>query len=294
MSTYKQLIPDRILLRKSAAQHWHSSSKAVRLSAPRLRAAIKYQLLTVIMAAMIDLPDGCFWLGLLAQRACSRLGGQRMKSDEELESDVREELNWNPDVDSSDIAVSAKNGVVTLAGCIRSYLGKYEAENAAKRVAGVAGLANDLEIRLPDIDQRPDPDIAQDAVAAIKSQLPISADDIEVVANDGWIALEGRVEWQFQRALAESSVRRIKGVKGVTNSIVVKPRVEFQEIKQKLEDALKRIAKLDASRIVVETQGSEVILEGTVRSWVEREEAERIAWQAPGVTKVEDRIVVSP
>lgn len=217
-----------------------------------------------------------------------------MKSDRDIERDVKEELEWDPDLDVSDIAVSVKNGVVTLAGFVKSYTDKYEAEAAAKRVAGVSGVANDLEVRLPSIDERPDPDIARDAVAALKSQLPISSEHIKVVVKNGWVTLEGQVEWQYQRNTAESAVRRIKGVKGVSNMILLKPRVEPSEIKQKIQQAFKRNAEVDANRIVVETRGSEVTLKGTVRSWIEREEAERVAWSAPGVTKVEDRIVVAP
>jgi osmotically-inducible protein OsmY len=217
-----------------------------------------------------------------------------MKSDRDIERDVKEELEWNPDLDASDIAVSVKDGVVTLAGFVKSYTDKYDAEAAAKRVAGVSGVANDLEVRLPSIDERPDPDIARDAVAALKSQLPISSEHIKVVVKHGWVTLEGQVEWQYQKNTAESAVRRIKGVKGVTDMILLKPRVEPSQIKQKIQQAFKRNAEVDANRIVVEAKGSEVTLKGTVRSWIEREEAERVAWSAPGVTRVEDRIVVSP
>ncbi|HWN48628.1 MAG TPA: BON domain-containing protein [Xanthobacteraceae bacterium] len=217
-----------------------------------------------------------------------------MRTDGDIERDVKEELKWGPDLDASDIAVSVKDGVVTLAGFVKSFTDKYEAEAAAKRVAGVAAVANDLEVRLPAIDQRPDPDIARDAVAAIKSQLPISSEHIKIVVKNGWVTLEGTAEWQYQRSTAETAVRRIKGVKGVTNSIVLKPRAEPTEIKKKIQEAFKRNAQVDADRITVEANGSEVILKGSVRSWIEREEAERAAWAAPGVTKVEDRIVVSP
>jgi len=217
-----------------------------------------------------------------------------MRMDEDIERDVKEELKWDPDLDASDIAVSAKGGVVTLAGFVKSFTDKYEAEAAAKRVAGVAAVANDLEVWLPMIDQRPDPDVAREAVAAIQSQLPISSEHIKIVVKNGWVTLEGTAEWQYQRNTAETAVRRIKGVKGVTNSIVLKPRAEPTEIKKKIQEAFKRNAQVDADRITVEANGSEVILKGSVRSWIEREEAERAAWAAPGVTKVEDRIVVSP
>jgi osmotically-inducible protein OsmY len=217
-----------------------------------------------------------------------------MKSDSEIERDVREELKWDPDLDAEDIAVSVKNGVVTLAGFTRSYTDRLEAEAAAKRVAGVLAVANDIEVRLPAIDQRPDPDIARDAVASLKSELPISHDKIKVIAKDGWITLEGAVEWQYQKTTAENTVRKVKGVKGVTNVIMVKPKVEPSDLKRKIQEAFKRNAEVDANRITVETNGSEVVLKGTVRSWIERDEAERVAWSAPGITKVDDRIVVSP
>ncbi|MCS3928870.1 osmotically-inducible protein OsmY [Bradyrhizobium elkanii] len=217
-----------------------------------------------------------------------------MKSDSEIERDVREELKWDPDLDAEDIAVSVKNGVVTLAGFTKSYADRREAEAAAKRVAGVLAVANDIEVRLPAIDQRPDPDIARDAVAAMKSALPISYDRIKAIVKGSWITLEGAVEWQYQKSTAEAAVRKVKGVKGVTNVITVKPKVEPSELQRKIMEAFKRNAEVDASRITVEANGSEVILKGTVRSWIEREEAERVAWSAPGITRVDDRIVISP
>jgi osmotically-inducible protein OsmY len=217
-----------------------------------------------------------------------------MKSDSEIEKDVKAELQWDPDLDATDVAVSVKNGVVTLTGFVKSYTDRYEAEAAAKRVAGVIAVANDIEVRMPSVDERPDPEIARDAAAAIKSQLPISSENIKIIVKNGWVTLEGQVEWQYQRQTAENVVRRIKGVKGVSNTILLKPRAEPTEVKRKIQEALRRSAEVDANRIEVEARGGEVVLKGTVRSWIEREEAERAAWAAPGVTKVEDRIVVSP
>jgi osmotically-inducible protein OsmY len=217
-----------------------------------------------------------------------------MRSDHEIEQDVRDEMQWDPDLDATDIAVSVKNGVVTLAGFAKSYSDKYEAEAAAKRVAGVKGVANDIDVRLPSIDQRPDPEIAREAVDAIKVQLPISSENIRAVVKNGWVTLEGTVEWQYQRQTAENAVRRIRGVKGITNSISVRPHIEPSEIKRKIQEAFRRNAEVDANRIEVETQGGEVVLKGRVRSWIEREEAERAAWAAPGVTRVDDRLIVGP
>jgi osmotically-inducible protein OsmY len=217
-----------------------------------------------------------------------------MRSDSEIERDVREELQWDPDLNAEDIAVSVKSGVVTLTGFTRSYTDRLEAEIAAKRVAGVRAVVNDIEVRLPAIDQRPDPSIAREAVEALKSELPISHEKIKLTVKNGWITLEGAVEWQYQKTSAENAVRKVKGVKGVTNLITVAPKVEPTDLKRKIMEAFKRNAEVDANRIEVETKGSEVILKGTVRSWIEREEAERVAWSAPGITNVEDRIVVSP
>ena len=217
-----------------------------------------------------------------------------MKSDIDIERDVKEELSWDPDLDATDIAVSVKKGVVTLTGFVKSYTDKYEAEAAAKRVAGVVAVANDIEVRVPSIDERPDPEIARDAVAAIKSQLPISSEKIKIVVKNGWITLEGEVEWQHERSTAEHAVRRIKGVKGVSNQIKLKPQAQPSEIKRKIQEAFLRNAEVDSNRIIVDADGSVVTLKGTVRSWIEREEAERAAWAAPGVTSVVDQIVVSP
>lgn len=217
-----------------------------------------------------------------------------MKSDAEIKKDVEDELRWDPDIDPTDIAVSVKSGVVTLSGFVHSYLQKFEAERDVKRVAGVVGVANDLEVRTLASEQRPDPEIARDAVEAIKRQLPLSYQNIKVVVRDGWVTLEGEAEWNYQKERAEEAVRSVKSVKGVINTIQVKPKATPTEIKRKIEEALKRSAELDANSIQVEASDGEVTLKGTVHSWFEREEAERAAWQAPGVKKVEDRIAVRP
>jgi osmotically-inducible protein OsmY len=217
-----------------------------------------------------------------------------MRSDSDIRRDVEDELRWDPEIDPTDIAVSVNNGVVTLIGFVRSYLERHLAEAATKRVAGVLAVANDLQVRLPDMDQRPDPEIARDAIAQIKNELPYAWENIRVVVKNARLTLEGEVEWNYQRDRAEAAVRRVRGVEGVTNAIEVKPRVAPTEIRRKIEDALRRAADIDATHVTVETNGSEVILRGTVRSWAERQEAEKAAWAAPGVARVDNRIIIGP
>lgn len=215
-----------------------------------------------------------------------------MRLDEDIKRDVEDELRSDPALDASGIAVAVKNGVVTLTGYVRSFRQRRRAEEDAKHVVGVVGLANDLEVRIPLIHRRPDPEIARDAIEAIKRELPYSWENIKIVVEDGWITLEGEVEWQYQRRRAEEAVEDVRGVTGVVNKIEVRPRVAPVEIKRRIEEALRRAAEIDASHIAVEANGSEVILRGTVRSWAERERAEQAAWSAPGVAKVDNRIRV--
>ena len=159
-----------------------------------------------------------------------------MRSDSEIKRDVEEELRWEPNVDPTDIAVAVKNGVVTLTGFVRSYAEKFSAEGAAKRVEGVVGVANDLEVRLPQTDERPDPEIARDVVANLKIWLPSSWEHIKAIVKNGWVTLEGEVEWNYQREYAERAVRWIKGVRGVSNLIRLQPRVAPEPTEIKPED----------------------------------------------------------
>lgn len=216
-----------------------------------------------------------------------------MSNDQQIQSDVLAELGWDARVAPNEVGVSVKDGVVTLSGQVESYIKKWAAEDAALRVRGVKAVANNIEVKLPSDDRRSDADIAAAAASALKWNTVIPSGKIRATVSKGWVTLQGEVDWQFQKEAAEREVRNLKGVLGVTNLITVAPRIEPSDVKKKIEEALVRSVKTDAKNIDVEVQGSKVVLKGTVHSYAEKIEAEHAAWQAPGITTVEDRLSVA-
>jgi osmotically-inducible protein OsmY len=217
----------------------------------------------------------------------------RVYSDTEIHRDVLAELDWDPEVDAKDIGVEVDNGVVTLTGTVDSYTKKWAAERAALRVAGVRAVANNIVVKSP--TTRTDTDIAKAVADALEANSLVPKSRIKVTVKHGWVTLEGDVDWRFEREEAESTARKVAGVTGVTNLIVVKqPSVSPAEIKEAIERALVRSAEVDADRIQVHVEGGHVTLTGTVRSWAERQEAEAAAWRARGVTSVTNEIRVVP
>ncbi len=214
-----------------------------------------------------------------------------MKTDSDIELDVKAELRWTPDVDDTDIAVKVNGGEVTLAGFVASYLQKYHAEIAVRRVKGVAAVANDIQVK-PVAAGLTDPELARAAIAALKTDLPLSWEQIKIGVKEGRISLTGTVEWHYQRERAQSAMRRLDGIVSVRNSIEIKPALAPENIQHQIEDAFRRLAQVDAGRIKVETSGSEVTLNGEVRSWAERDQAQQTAWSAPGVMRVINQLSV--
>jgi len=217
-----------------------------------------------------------------------------MKTDNELQRRyVMDELAWEPSVNAAEIGVSVNSSVVTLSGYVESYPQKWAAERAAERVKGIKAVADEIEVRLPGGWERTDSDIARAAVNVLEWNTLVPQDRVQILVQKGWITLDGTVEFHYQRAEAERAVRSLFGVKGVVNRINLKPAVSPEDVKDQIVEALERAAEVDAKRISVGATNGKVILKGSVKSWVEREEAERAAWAAPGVSEVDNCIEIA-
>ena len=210
--------------------------------------------------------------------------------DEQIQKDVLDELHWDEGVQATKIGVAVKDGIVTLTGVVDSWVKRWAAEQAAHRVHGVKAVVNEIEVHLPGSSERTDTDIAKAASSALKWDILVPRDKLSITVSEGWVKLEGAVSHNFQRKEAERVIRHLAGVKGITNLIQVKPKVQPTNVKHGIEQALIRSAALDAEHITVEVEGSKVILKGTVRSYAEWNEAASAAWSAPGVTEVDNRL----
>lgn len=217
-----------------------------------------------------------------------------MRSDTELHDDVLAELRWDQRLREKDIAVAVREGVVTLAGTVESYAQRYASERAVERVKGVRAIVNDLAVKLPGGAERSDADIAHAALDAMRWDIEIPHDRLKVKVTDGWVTLEGEVQWHFQKDSAERAVGHLAGVKGVSNLILVSPTPAPSDIKQRIKETFKRQAELDADHITVETAEHKVVLKGNVESLAEKRAAERAAWNSPGVTRVDNQLRVGP
>lgn len=215
-----------------------------------------------------------------------------MKSDLQIQKDVIEELRWEPFLNSSEIGVAVKNGIVTLSGQVDSYSKKLIAEKAAKKVNGVKAIAEDIQVGILPASRKTDTQIAEAVLNALKWHSAIQDEKIKIKVEDGNVRLEGEVEWEYQRTSIKSAIENLAGVRSVVNLVTVKSKITPSEVQQKIKAAFQRSATIDAGKITVEVFGSKVFLHGQVRSFAEKEDAELAAWNAPGINSVESNLEI--
>ena len=215
-----------------------------------------------------------------------------MRTDSEIQKDVMDEFRWEALLNASEIGVAVKHGIVTLTGSVDTYTKKLAAENAAKNVVGVKAVAENIEVKLTSYGKRNDTEIAEAVINALKWHTAVKEDKVKIKVEDGWVSLEGEVEWEFQKTAARSTVENLSGVVGITNNIKIKPQVGATDLKKKISAAYHRNATIDAEKITLDVVGGKVTLRGKVRSYAEKKDAETAAWLAPGVDKVENNLEI--
>jgi osmotically-inducible protein OsmY len=215
-----------------------------------------------------------------------------MKTDMQIQKDVMEELRWEPLLDSTDIGVAVKNGIVTLSGLVKNYSSKLAAEKAARRVSGVKAVAEDIQVGISPEFKRTDAEIAESILNALKWHSAIQEEKVKIKVEEGHVKLEGDVEWDYQRTSARNAIENIPGIRSVLNLITVKPRLSVTDLEKKIQSAFQRSATIDADNIIIEVMGDSVTLRGKVRSMVEKEDAEAAVWNAPGVSHVDNKLEI--
>ncbi|GAB2981425.1 BON domain-containing protein [Mucilaginibacter puniceus] len=215
-----------------------------------------------------------------------------MKTDSQLQKDVMDELKWQPFLNSSEIGVAVKNGIVTLSGIVDTYSKKLTAERAARKVSGVKAIAEDIQIGVSPIYRKTDTEIAEAVFNALKWHSAVPEEKVKIKVEDGIVTLEGELEWEYQKVNARTAIQNLTGVRSVTNLITIKPKLQPYELEQKISAAFQRQAAIDANKVTVSVVGNKVILSGKVRSFAESEDAENTAWAAPGVYHVENKLTV--
>jgi osmotically-inducible protein OsmY len=215
-------------------------------------------------------------------------------TDSQLRKDIIDELEFDPSFSGEHIGVAVDKGVVTLGGHVNSYAEKLAVIAAARRIKGVHAIAENIEVHRPDQKETSDDQIAKRARDILNWDVLVPPNAVDVLVHDGWLTLSGNVNWYFEKASAEDDVRKLSGVRGITNMITIKPRIDSANVKSKIDAALKRHAEVEAKTIRVSVQnGNKVVLEGAVDTWSERRAVEDAAWSVPGVASVEDRLMIN-